>query len=38
VSPWITSTSSNGTPSSLATICDHDVAWPCPCGDEPVMT
>ena len=19
-------------------ICDHDVAWPWPCGDEPVMT
>ena len=19
-------------------ICDHDVAWPWPCGEEPVMT
>ena len=30
--------SANGMPSSLSTICDHVVAWPCPCADEPVMT
>ncbi len=34
----MTSTSSYGTPSSVATICDHDVACPWPCGEEPVIT
>src|SRR5450432_3395142 len=38
VSPWTTSTWSNGMPSSLSTICDHDVSWPCPCAEEPVTT
>ena len=32
VSPWSTSMSANGMPSSVSTICDHEVAWPCPCG------
>ncbi len=38
VSPCSTSTSSNGTPSSSATIWLHAVSWPCPCGVEPVTT
>ena len=38
VSPWITSTFSNGTPSWSATICDQAVSWPWPCADEPVTT
>ena len=38
VSPCSTSTSSNGTPSRSATICDHTVSWPCPCGEVPVIT
>ena len=25
-------------PSSLSTICDHDVSWPWPCAEEPVTT
>ena len=38
VSPCITSTSSNGTPSASATIWLHAVTWPCPCGVVPVTT
>ena len=38
MSPWITSTSSKGMPSSDSTICDHEVACPWPCGEVPVIT
>jgi hypothetical protein len=38
VSPCSTSTSSNATPSSSATIWLHAVTWPCPCGLVPVTT
>ena len=31
VSPWMTSMSSGGMPSSWATICANVVSWPCPC-------
>ena len=33
-----TSTCSGLMPSLSATIIDHDVSWPCPCGDVPVTT
>ena len=35
VSPCSTSTSSTSTPSSSATICDHVVSCPWPCGEVP---
>ena len=38
MSPWTTSTWSNGMPSSLSTICDQDVSWPWPWAEEPVIT
>jgi len=38
VSPCHTSTSSGETPSPSATIWDHEVSCPCPCGDVPVRT
>src|SRR3712207_9475209 len=38
VSPQITLTSSNGTPSASAAIWLHEVTWPCPCGVVPVTT
>ena len=38
VSPCSTSTSDGSQPSWSATICDHAVSWPWPCGEVPVTT
>ena len=38
MSPCSTSTSEGSQPSWSATICDHAVSWPWPCGEVPVIT
>ena len=38
VSECSTVTSAGSIPSLSATICDHDVSWPCPCGVAPDTT